>query len=162
MAMTGELEDREAIRQVITRYFVAQDNRQRDAVLELFADDARLSMHGVEVADGRDAIAAYFSSERALEAMGVDREQILSTHHMMGTHLVDLRDENASAVTYAVAYIALDHDGREDLLVRGLRYLDELRRTRDGWRIVDRVHTSDWAYITPRHEAIRYADRVIR
>jgi hypothetical protein len=34
------------------------------------------------------------------------------------------------------------------LIVRGVRYLDELRREGDEWRISRRYHTADWAFET--------------
>jgi hypothetical protein len=33
--------------------------------------------------------------------------------------------------------------------MRSLRYLDRLRRTQDGWRISDRIHTLDWSCQVP-------------
>ena len=151
--------DREEIRALVTSYFVAQDGRERDRVLALFTDDARLGMHGVPVAEGRDAITQYFGSAAAIDELGIAASEIRSAFHHMGTHSVDLRGDEASGTTYAVAYLALDRGHTHELMVRGLRYLDRFAAFDGEWLIVERRHNLDWMYTKPADFGLPRADR---
>ena len=44
--------------------------------------------------------------------------------------------------------------------MRSLRYIDRMRRQKDGWRISDRIHTLDWSCQIPANFAIMLAQRV--
>ena len=50
----------------------------------------------------------------------------------------------ASVETYAIAYMRRDDAGTTWDLVQGLRYLDDLERRGDEWRISRRVLTVEW------------------
>jgi hypothetical protein len=55
----------------------------------------------------------------------------------------------ATADTCIVAYLLRSLDGAppDQMLVRGVRYLDRLREdVDDKWRIERRVHTVDWMF----------------
>ncbi|WP_276140948.1 nuclear transport factor 2 family protein [Rhodococcus sp. T2V] len=124
-----EMWDRASIRNLLATYFMALDRRDHAAVLSVFAHDANLSMHGEHVASGVEEIAKFFSTGAGTGRLGIERKSIVSMYHTMGTHYVDWRNETASAETYAVAYVCHRAEGGEFVAVRGIRYLDELRRT---------------------------------
>jgi len=66
----------------------------------------------------------------------------------------------AEAETNAIAFLVEPGKGGELVAMRSLRYLDRMRRGKDGWRISDRIHTLDWSCQMPANYAITLAQRV--
>jgi hypothetical protein len=50
------------------------------------------------------------------------------------------------ADTFAVAYLVDRPDPDGMVIVRGIRYRDRLERRGDRWKIVSRLHSSQWQY----------------
>ena len=112
------------IRLLASRYAVAVDSRDLDALVALFVDDVRVGRD----ATGPAALRASF--EHSLRDVGVTILQV-------GTHVIDLVDaDHATGVVYCTGEVA---DG--DRWVRqAIAYRDAYRRTAGGWRFVRRVH----------------------
>ena len=129
--MTGDpatalarLEAYEAIRQLASRYAVAVDRRDLDALVALFVPDVRVGRQ----ATGREALRASF--DRSLRAIGV------SVLHV-GTHAIDLVDaDHATGTVYCKGEI---QDG-ERWIHQAIAYDDEYRRVDGTWCFVHRVH----------------------
>ena len=157
------LSDRAEIYDLLTSYFCAIDGRDRETVLALFTDDAHLAINGQHAATGRNAIEAFLGTGRAARGAGVSPTSIRMSHHIMGAPTIAVHGDTASTETYAVAHLILG-DTEEDstVVVRGLRYMDELRRTEHGWRIYDRLHTGDFGMELPALYATTYEDRLTR
>jgi hypothetical protein len=67
-----------------------------------------------------------------------------ATMHFIGNQLVEVRGDTASSETYAVAYHRLTEEGVAKLFTVGVRYLDELIRDGNHWRIRRRTVKTEW------------------
>lgn len=132
-AAVRDLLDRDAIREVLARYAHSVDRRDLDGVAACFTADAAyrgsLGVGSIEV---------------ALTALRERMAQYASTMHFIGNQLIDVAGDRATSETYAIAYHQLQReDGRRNMAV-GVRYLDDLLRTKDGWRICRREVKLEW------------------
>jgi uncharacterized protein (TIGR02246 family) len=122
--------DREAVREVAHAYARAVDRKDLAAVAACFAPDC-----AYEGALGHGTIAdALAALERAF-----DRYE--RTMHLIGTQHVAVDGDDARAESCCVAYHVRRDGGR---FTAGVRYLDALRRTADGWRICRRQVRTEW------------------
>jgi len=66
------------------------------------------------------------------------------TMHVLGNHLAEVHGDAATSETYAVCYHRRPGvpDGAQ--FVVAMRYLDDLVRTPEGWRIRRRRATVEW------------------
>lgn len=114
----------EQIRQLASRYAVAIDSRDLDALVALFVDDVRVGRS----ARGRDALRASF--DESLRAIGVS---ILD----VGTHVIDLvDDDHATGTVYCHGEI---QDG-ERWIHQAIVYRDTYERRDGAWLFVRRIH----------------------
>jgi uncharacterized protein (TIGR02246 family) len=112
------------IRLLASRYAVAVDTRDLDALVDLFVPDVRV---GRDTA-GRDALRASF--EQSLSAIGV-------TILHVGTHAIDLLDDDhATGVQYSSGQI--EEVGR--WIHQSIVYRDTYERRDGRWLFVRRVH----------------------
>jgi len=128
-----ELADRAAIQDVLLRYARGVDRRDLDLVAACFTADA-----SYEGALARGTIAD------ALDTLRNRMARYDSTMHFIGNQLVEITGDTASSETYAVAYHRLTEAGIAKLFTVGVRYVDELVRCGDCWRIRRRVVTTEW------------------
>jgi hypothetical protein len=84
----------------------------------------------------------------------------ITTHFMGNFSLLRLGAGVAETETNAIAFLVEPADGADHVNVRSLRYLDRMRRQRDGWRIADRIHTLDWSCQVPASFAATLAERI--
>ena len=125
-----ELAARESVRDLIAHYNLAGDRGWLDDMLELFTEDATLTIDGADHV-GRDAIRAVFT-----QAKGPHPELI---RHHVATLKIDVADEeHASARCYFQVLTAhgLDHWGR---------YSDRFVRTNGRWLFTQRSVRVDGA-----------------
>jgi ketosteroid isomerase-like protein len=158
------LADRAEIYDVLTSYFRAIDALDREAVLNVYADDASLAVHGRHVATGREEIEAFLANWPE-PAPGVDvawgGERV--THHLMGAPSISVDGDTAATETYAIVHVAKGDPAQGgEIMVRALRYVDKFRRTENGWRINDRLHVADLGMSGPGLFATTFADRQMR
>ena len=114
----------EEIRQLASRYAVAIDRRDLDALVNLFIDDVRVGRDSY----GRDALRANFE-----ESLGAIGPSILN----IGTHQIDLIDDNhATGHVYCKGEIA---DG-DRWIHQAIRYDDTYERRDGHWYFVRRLH----------------------
>jgi uncharacterized protein (TIGR02246 family) len=127
--------DEEAIRDVIARYNLYGDSGRIIEMLELFADDATLTVDGTAY-DGKDAIRSLFQT-----AVGPVPELI---RHHTSTLVIDVARDKAVAQCYfqVLTSQGLDHWGRyRDALARvDRRWLFTRREVR-----VDGMTAGGWA-----------------
>jgi ketosteroid isomerase-like protein len=144
---TTGTDDEQALRRLMSRYLVAIDRRDVSAFVETFTDDAVIRFPGVTVR-GSSEIRETFSRQprRANPVPELAGFSSRLTMHAMTTMVADVRGDQALTETYATAHLCGERDGREVILIRGLRYLDRALRTEAGWRIADRDHVVDWMY----------------
>jgi ketosteroid isomerase-like protein len=114
----------EQIRQLASRYAVATDRRDIDALAALFVPDVRVGRDTY----GRDALRANFAEQ--LHGIGVS---ILN----VGTHQIDLvDDDHATGHVYCKGEI---QDG-ERWIHQAIRYDDTYARVDGEWLFVRRKH----------------------
>ena len=125
----AQLEAREAIRDLVARYGMAVDDRDIDAVADMFTSDAEFGLaDGMVSNQGRQAVIDFYTER--LTAFG-------ATYHYPHSHLIELdpdRPDHATGTVNAHAELALD--GRT--LVTALRYDDRYRVEGGRWRFVER------------------------
>ena len=137
-ALARWVTDRYEIRDLVTRYAVAVDRKDWAAVRACFTDDATCDY-------------AWFRGDLATVLDLIERglSRFESTTHLVGNHLAEVTTDTATAETYALCHHRLrTPDGAVDRRA-GLRYLDKLVRTPQGWRIVRRDVVVDWERTDP-------------
>ncbi|MCY4272854.1 MAG: nuclear transport factor 2 family protein [bacterium] len=125
----ARLEAKEEIRDLVTRYGMAVDDRDLDAVADMFTADA-VFRHGdgAVVNEGRQAIVEFYADR--LSAFG-------ATYHYPHSHLVELDPDRAGEATGMVnAHAEMGIGGRT--MITGLRYGDQYRREGGKWRFAAR------------------------
>jgi ketosteroid isomerase-like protein len=130
----AELADREAIRALVHGYAFAVDRKDLDAVRACFTPDCAYDGtlgHGT-IGDALATLAGAFARYER-------------TMHCMSTQRIALDGDGAQAETVCVAY-HVRPDGAH--FTTGVRYLDTLVRTADGWRICARTVRTEWTQTT--------------
>lgn len=130
---TRDIADRIAIDDLLTAYAIAVDERDWDAVIGCFTDDARLDYTTFGAPDGplTDVVAWI---EKMIAPFEV-------TQHHITNRQVTLDGDAATVVSYLINPMTA---GGSFMEVGG-RYHDTLRRTAAGWRIASRVAEYRWS-----------------
>ena len=138
-----DLLDRDAIRHIQIRYAWSLDNHQWDALKEVFLPDAVADLRG-ELFEGLEAIVAKCASSL---------EPADNCQHLNGSHWAQVDGDKAIAGCYFIAtkYIA-DTPGGDTFTVGG-KYIDQMVRTPDGWRIAHRLLEPSFVDGNPQVEA---------
>ncbi|MBX3028070.1 nuclear transport factor 2 family protein [bacterium] len=133
MEAVRALIDRAAIHDLIMRYARGVDRRDLAQVASCFAADA--AYEGSLGSGGIDVVLA---------ALRERMPRYRTTMHFLTNPLIEVRGDRASCETYALVYHRLEtEDDAEDFIV-GVRYLDELARQAEGWRITSRRTTMEF------------------
>jgi 3-phenylpropionate/cinnamic acid dioxygenase small subunit len=119
--------DRAAIEDLLVRYARGVDRRDLALVASCFTPDA-----AYEGSLGNGTI------DIALGALRERMPRYHSTMHLLTNHLIELHGDRATSETYALVYHRLEGEDEDEDFVVGVRYLDDLSRQPDGWRIVRR------------------------
>lgn len=131
-----ELLEKESIRNTISSYFYYLDSRKFDLLKKCFTPDAK---------------GEYDVSKKIL----INREDIIDalrvitrfkySHHLIGSMMIEIEKDLAKTDTYAIAYLFSGNNKRGNrIIVRGLKYIDKLIKTDEGWQIVHRIHIPLW------------------
>lgn len=134
------LMDRLTIQDLMVQYFVNVDQRVWQPVKDVFVPGTMVDYSAVLPVD------AAVPAEEVVDRIAAAIERYAVTTHQMGNHIVVIDGDTARAETWVTAvhvYADPEHQGGR-LPVAGLRYLDHLVRTDDGWRIEHRRVTTDW------------------
>ena len=150
------LTDRAAIQDLLTRYFQGLDRSSPDQVRSCFTDDIEAHYAQRTPTRGIEALMGSLQNFNKLR----DGSMSITTHFMGNFILTSLRGDMAETETNAIAFLVEPKDGKEMVAMRSLRYIDRMRREKDGWRISDRIHTLDWSCHVPASFAITLAQRV--
>ena len=135
-----QLVDQHEIEQLMFRYATGIDTADYDLVDSVFTDDGEIDYAGIGGPRGRWRGYVRDWSETSLAAFPVRK-------HYLTNIVVSYSDDRAAAtsVTYWRSPMGFARaDGAIHLFESGGRYLDELVRTDDGWRIARRVTAQDW------------------
>jgi hypothetical protein len=131
-ATNGAL-DRIEIRDLLSRIAIATDRRDWEAFAACFVPGAAADYGATSSG----------TIEEAIVVLAPMLEGYASTMNFVGTHRADLDGDRGTAETYVLSY-----HRREDVPasddIAGTRYLDDVVRTADGWRIGRRVAELLW------------------
>lgn len=152
------LMDRAAIHDVIARYYQGLDQGNQQQVRNCFTENVRAKFDDRPLAVGVDALMESFSVFRNHKS-GAWK---ITTHFMGNLNYNLLEGDVAETETNAIAFLVLPDTPKEQVTMRSLRYLDRLRRTRDGWRICERQHTLDWSCHVPTSYSLSIGQRILK
>lgn len=131
-----ELADRLDIADVLARYCDALDQRRWELLTEVFTSDASADYGSVGTPAGVEAITT--AIRRTIDDLD-------ATQHLIGNLQVQVHGDTATAQCYLISqHVRSAQPGGEEYLLGG-RYVDELARTADGWRITFRRLHRMWA-----------------
>ena len=118
-----EVCDRASIIALLERYWYGVDIRDEDVAASVFTEDAQYG-----TATGIEEIKTMVRGSRKFRAMS----------HLRGNSEINIDGDTAHSDSFVVSFLVEKIDGEEVVTARGLRYVDELVRTPDGWRISSR------------------------
>jgi hypothetical protein len=165
-AVLGTLADRAAIYDVLVSYVHGLDRHDWGLVASCFTVDATASYESIQdIGPGRDELLAFLQGagwEQSRDRGGVLARVIIGTTHVVGNVLTEIDGDVARVQSSAIAYIARGANGNDpdELLMRGVRYIDRFVRSGQRWQIAHRTHTADWqvnlvpAFALPRSEQV--------
>jgi hypothetical protein len=131
-----ELADRLDIAEVLARYCDALDQRRWELLTAVFTPDASADYGSVGSPAGVEAIT---------EAIRSTIDDLDATQHLVGNIQVQVHGDTATAQCYLISqHVRIGESGGSEYLLGG-RYVDELARTPDGWRITFRRLHRMWA-----------------
>ena len=144
MLSQQEISDRFEIQDLVFRYAHLIDTRQFDQLRDVFTEDAFVdySVYGGSVGNLETTI-------EFLE-QAVTRELFPNCQHLNANVQVTLDGDAASGRVMCFNPMEMNLPGGDSqTYMLGLWYVDEYRRTADGWRICRRVEEKCWAFNTP-------------
>jgi hypothetical protein len=148
--------DRAAIQELLARYFQGLDRSDPAQVRGCFTDDVHCHYDKRTPTRGIEDLMASLQNFNKLRAGTMK----ITTHFMGNFSLSRLEGDLAETETNAIAFLVEPEKGADLVAMRSLRYLDRMRRQKDGWRISDRIHTLDWSCRVPADFAASLAQRV--
>jgi hypothetical protein len=135
-----ELSDQREIEQLMHTYATGIDTADYDLVSTIFVPEGEIDYAGIGGPRGRWDPEIKQWSEESLAAFPVRKHYITN---VVVTFAADR--ESATSVCYWRAPMGFAKaDGSIHLFESGGRYLDELVRTTDGWRVTKRTTAQDW------------------
>nr|WP_290447598.1 nuclear transport factor 2 family protein [Pseudomonas sp. 21LCFQ02] len=133
---------RAEIRSVLERYFFGLDARDENALHSCFSNEA---YYEANTGQGRKIVfnGASEIASTLVRLMG----RFEATLHLTASPFISIEGNRATADVFGSAQLCFakpTEDGH--VLVRGVRYRDELEKVDGYWRITRRVHTTLWQY----------------
>lgn len=143
-AAVKRLRDRAAIEDTILRYANALDRLvlEPDDATELascFSHDV-VAEYGKQVLHGSDELIGMLRGAAVYER---------TTHHTGNISMEFTGPDRAIARSSCIAYICGADPETDELIIRGVRYRDELREIDERWVITARRHSVDWMVRVP-------------
>ncbi len=130
--------------QIVTglrRYAYAIDDRDFDTVRSLFTEDATL--------DYRASSGPIGTVEMVVDWIEQGLGMVGPTQHLLSNEVVDVSGNQAASRCYMLNPLLSTEDPPSHVLLLGGEYRDQWRRTRDGWRIANRIHVVTWTRSMP-------------
>ncbi len=125
------------------RYAVAVDTRDADGVAALFTSDAEF-VQPPALTRGAGEVVTVGAAAIAAAVLGATAH-LKGTHHAVHQVVVDVVEDDASAVVYCLAhhlYVGRDGAARDNAVA--IRYLDTYRRVDGRWLIARRALAVDF------------------
>ena len=137
-----EISDRIEIDDLFARYCHAIDERDWDALDQVFTPDAKIDYSETGGAKG------CFAEIKAWLPVALERFPMFQ--HMVATTRLRLDGDKASSRTILFnPMVHRDADGQDQVFFIGLWYRDVLVRTEAGWRIAERYEELGWTHNVP-------------
>ena len=138
-----EISDRLEIQDLFARYSFAIDERDWDALDDVFTPDAFI--------DYSEAGGEKGPPDQIKRWLAVAMERFPMFQHMVATTKLELHGDTADSRTILFNPMVLRKDDGEDhVFFVGLWYNDKLVRTEKGWRIAERREEISYTYNTPQ------------
>jgi hypothetical protein len=118
LARLDRLESRDEIRQLASKYALALDMRDMDAMANLFPED--VAAGGGRT--GRSALKAWLSDTM--------RRQFTGTSHHVGTQIVEFDDADRAV---GIVYSKNEHESGPDWVIMQMMYFDRYERIGGRW-----------------------------
>ena len=132
-AKLQEVADKQDIYEVLTRYSHGVDRCDLEMLKSAYWPDGT-DDHGTFSGNAMEFCEGLIPPLKGMK----------QTMHNIGSHLIDLRGDEAKVQSYCVAYHQLaGPDGDIEMVVGG-RYLDRMTKRDGEWRIQERVYVMDW------------------
>lgn len=147
MMSMQEMSDRLEIQDLFARYSFAIDDRDWDALDDVFTPDARIDYSETGGAKG--------SVAQIKRWLPIAMERFPTYQHMVAT--TQLRLDGDRATSRTILFNPMIHkaaDGTEQVFFVGLWYRDTLVRTDRGWRIAERHEEMAYTHNVPAMEPI--------
>jgi uncharacterized protein (TIGR02246 family) len=129
--------DEVEIRALMDRYFHALDARDWPGFQDCFAEEAVAIYH-----HGTGGELQLTGNKAITDGIRGRIDSYAATVHANANVQVEIAGDRAKASTHAIANVVLEGQ----VLVRGLRYVDELERRGGRWLITRRTHIPMWQY----------------
>ncbi len=127
-----ELEDKEAIREVIDRFSTLEIDVRAQA--KLFTPDTKIIIYA-----GNKKVLEINGSKEMEEKFGAAMANAKSSYHMNGQQVIDLKnDHEATDTHYCQATIENEENGKNVLNISSIRYIDTLVKQDNKWLIASR------------------------
>jgi len=134
-----EISDRMEIQELMVAYCYAIDNRDWDALDDVFTADA--------VIDYSEMVGVKGSLSEIKAFLASSMEAVAATQHIITTSQIRLQGDIAFGRTICTNPMALKPD--HHVMFVGLWYRDEFVRTPAGWRIRSRYEENCWRSNVP-------------
>ncbi len=128
------LEDRAALEDLVKRYAVGCDTRDRAVLLSTFTPDARAQYAADEPMHGADTITGWIEAATAAT---------IWQQHMISPYSFEIDGDRARVTAYLISH--QNYQANPDVVtMMTSRYALECVRTDAGWRIADLVLVVGW------------------
>jgi hypothetical protein len=134
-----EISDRMEIQDLLVAYCYAIDNRDWDALDDIFMPDA--------VIDYTEMVGVKGTLPEIKTFLDGSIRALAATQHIISTSQIKITGDRAQGRSVCTNPMVLLPDNH--LMVVGLWYRDEFVRTENGWRISARYEQNCWRYNVP-------------
>jgi len=144
MLSQQEISDRFEIQDLVFRYAQLVDAQNIDELREVFTEDAHIDYSAMGGSVGN------LEETLAFLAASLTRKLFPNSQHLNANVQVKVNGDSASGrvMCFNPMEMAMPDGGTQTFFL-GLWYLDEYRRTSDGWRISRREEEKSWVFNTP-------------
>ena len=135
-----EISDRMEIEKLVTNYASAVDQKQFHRFRDFFTPDCFIDYRKVGGISGTlEEIISYLES--ALK-------HFPNYQHMISNISIDFDESNNSAIGKVMCFNPME-DKKGKVFFLGMWYNDKYQRTKDGWKISERIEESSWSLNAP-------------
>ena len=155
---TTQSGDLAEIRRLVDGYAIAMDEADIEAFSDLFLPDGALVVYAPGAVDPMGVFHGPGPDGVGLVAI-LMRDLYRATLHHITTHRATVTGDQATGVTYCLAYHMVDGPDGGQLETLGVRYDEAFVRTETGWRMGVRRATRLWSQSTPTPREPLLVDR---